>query len=204
MITSNHSLRILLTAGSLLLAGSLHAQMDPGFLGKRHVGAGLFIESVHDADLDAGTGLLGTANLPLTTGLDLTGHASYERFSDFSIRDKRLGASLVAYKELEYFKPFVEAGITGTWQESTFSGQTYKNHDGIYVAGLGVEAAVGRMTALFIKANFNKYFDNDNGDYWTYTAGVNTWFNEKIGGLFSVAFNESETTVYTFGVVYRY
>lgn len=204
MITTHRSLRIFIAAGSLLLAGSLFAQMDPGFLGKRYAGAGLFIESVHDADIGSGTGFLGTANLPLITGIDVNGFASYERFSDYSIRDQRLGATLVAYKELEYFKPFIEAGVAGTWQESTFGNQTYKSHDGIYIAGLGVEASVGRMTALFLKADFNKYFDSDNGDYWTYTAGLNTWFNEKIGGSFSVAFNESETTVYTFGVVYRY
>jgi hypothetical protein len=204
MITSIRSLHLIVAAGSLLLTGSLHAQMDPGFLGKRHVGAGLFFEKVHDSDIDIGTGFLGTANIPLTTGLDVSGFASYERFSDFSIRDKRLGATLVAYKELEYFKPFAEAGVTGTWQQSTVFGRTYKSHDGIYVAGAGVEAAIGRMTALFIKANFNKYFDSDNGDYWTYTAGFNTWFNDKIGGFASVAFNESETTVYTFGAVYRY
>ncbi len=204
MITTHRSLRLLIAAGSLLLAGSLSAQMDPGFLGKRHVGAGLFLESVHDADIGSGTGFIGTANLPLSANLDVNGFASYERFSDFSIRDQRIGATLVAYKELEYFKPFVEAGVAGTWQESTFGNRTYKSHDGLYIAGLGVEAAVGRMTALVLKADYNKYFDSDNGHYWTYTAGINTWFNEKIGGYASIAFNESETTVYTFGAVYRY
>jgi hypothetical protein len=198
------SFRFLLIAGSLLLAGSAHAQMDPGFLGKRYAGASLFIETVHEVDLDAGTGMLGTANLPLNANVDLNGYASYERFSDYSIRDKRLGANLVGYLELDYFKPFVEAGVAGTWQSSTIAGRTYDSHDGIYVAGLGVEAAVGRQTAFFLKANFNKFFDSDNGDYWTYTAGLNTWFNDKIGGYASVAFNESETTVYTFGAVYRF
>jgi hypothetical protein len=204
MITSTQSLRLLLVTGSLLLAGSVQAQMDPGFLGKRHIGAGLFIENVRDADIGSGSGFLGTANVPVTANIDINGFASYERFSEFSIRDKRLGATLVAYRELEYFKPFIEGGIAGTWQQSSFGGRTFKNHDGIYLAGLGVEAAVGRMSALFIKATFNKYFDSDNGDYWTYAAGFNTWFNDKIGGYLSVAFNESETTVYTFGAVYRF
>ena len=178
--------------------------MDPGFLGKRFAGAGLFIENVHDVDLDPGTGLLGHVNLPLAASLDLTGFASYERFSDFSIRDKRAGATLLAYYESDYFKPFIEAGVAGTWQSSTIAGRTYKNHDGLYIAGLGVEAAVSRSTALFLKATLNKYFDSDNGDFWTYTAGANTWFNEKIGATLSVAFNEGETTVYSFGIAYRF
>lgn len=204
MIIPHPSLRLLVITGSLLLAGSVHAQMDPGFLGKRYAGAGLFIETVKEGDLDAGTAALGTANLPISANLDLNGYASYERFSDYSLRDKRIGATLVGYRELEYFKPFVELGVAGTWQSSTIRGRKYENHDGIYTGGLGVEAAVGRQTAVFLKANFNKYFDSDNGDYWTYTAGLNTWFNDKIGGYASIAFNESETTVYAFAAVYRY
>ena len=203
MITQT-SHRFLALAASFLLAGSLHAQMDPGFLGKPYVGASLFFETVDDANLDTGTGLGGVANYPLHANLDLNGFASYERFSDFSVRDKRLGATVVAYKELDYFKPFAEAGVAGTWQSSSIDGRTYKNHDGIYLLGIGVEAAVGRRTALVLKAGFNKYFDSDNGDFWTYTAGLNTWFNDKIGGHVSIAFNESETTVYTFGAVYRF
>lgn len=204
MITHHRLLRTFIASCTLLVAGVGFAQMDPGFLGKRYVGAGLFFESVNDADLDAGTGFLGTANLPLGPFIDINGFASYERFNNYDIRDERLGATIVAYKELDYFKPFIEGGVAGTWQSSTFGGITYKRHDGIYIAGLGVEAAIGRATALFLKADFNKYFDSDNGDYWTYTAGVNTWFNEKIGGSFTVAFNESETTVFTFGLAYRF
>ncbi|MGC4071271.1 MAG: hypothetical protein QM760_01875 [Nibricoccus sp.] len=204
MIITQPSLRLSVIACSLLLAGSLHAQMDPGFIGKRYVGAGLFFETVHDVDIDTGTAFTGTANLPLTANFDLNGFASYESFDDYDISDTRLGAMLVAYKELEYFKPFVEAGVAGTWQESTFGSTTYKSHDGIYIAGLGIEAAVSRSTALFVKADFNKYFDSKNGDYWTYTAGINTWFDEKIGGYASVAFNEGETTLYSFGVICRF
>lgn len=204
MTKPHASLRLLLIAGSLAIASTLHAQMDPGFIGKRYATAGLFVENVHDAAIDSGTAFIGTANVPLTANLDLNGSASYERFSDYSIRDKRVGATLVAYKELEYFKPFIELGVTGTWQESTVANRTYKSHDGIYVGGLGVEAAVARRTAVFLKADFNKYFDSDNGDYWTYTAGLNAWFNDKIGGVASIAFNESETTVYNFGIAYRF
>lgn len=204
MTHTSSSFRCFLITGALLLAGSAHAQMDPGFLGKRYAGAGLFVEKVHDADIDAGIGILASANLPLASHLDLTGFASHERFSDYSIRDKRLGALLVAYWELDYFKPFIEAGAAGTWQSSTIAGRKYENNDGLYIGGLGVEAAISRTTAFFLKAEFNKYFDSENGDFWTYTAGANTWFNDKIGGTLSVAFNESETTVYSLGVVYRF
>jgi hypothetical protein len=204
MIPNQTSRRLLLIAGSLLFSSAAFAQMDPGLLGKRYAGAGLFIETVKESELDAGTALLGTGNFPIAANLDLAGYASYERFSDYSVRDKRIGANLVGYRELEYFKPFVELGVAGTWQSSTIGGRNYEKHDGIYNGGLGVEAAVGRHTAVFLKANFNKYFDSDNGDYWTYTAGLNTWFNDKIGGYASIAFNEGETTVYTFAVVYRY
>jgi hypothetical protein len=204
MIHLTPSLRRLLLTGSLLLAGSAYAQMDPGFLGKRHVGASLFIEAVHEAPVDPGSGIQGSANLPLSANLDLNGYAYYERFSDFNIRDKRIGASVIAYRELDYFKPFIEGGLANTWQSSTIAGRTYKSNDGLYIAGLGVEAAVSRQSALFIKATFNKYFDSDNGKYWTYTGGLNTWFNDKVGGLISVAFNESETTVYTFGLFVRF
>jgi hypothetical protein len=204
MIPHQTSLRLLVVTGCLLLGSAASAQMDPGFLGKRYAGAGLFIETVKEGNLDAGTAALAVVNQPLGANLDLNGYASYERFSDYSIRDKRIGANLVGYRELEYFKPFVELGVAGTWQSSEFNGRKYENHDGIYIGGLGVEAAVGRQTAVFLKANFNKYFDSDNGDYWTYTLGLNTWFNDKIGGSASIAFNESETTVYTFAAVYRF
>jgi hypothetical protein len=204
MINPSQSLRLSLVAGVLLLAGSAHAQMDPGFLGKRYAGASLFLETVHGSELDAGSGILGSANLPLSANLDLHGYGYYERFSDFDVRDKRIGASVLAYREYDYFKPFIEGGLAGSWQSSTIAGRKYESHDGLYIAGLGVEAAVSRQSALFIKATLNKYFDSDNGDYWTYTGGVNTWFNDKIGGLISVAFNESETTVYTFGLFVRF
>jgi hypothetical protein len=204
MILSLRPLRLLQIAAPALLAASLHAQMDPGFLGKRHVGASLFIENVNDVDIGAGTGVLGSATLPLRANLDVNGFASTQRFSDFDIRDQRLGATLLAYRELDYFKPFVEAGVAGTWQSSTLSGRTFKNHDGLYLAAVGIEAALGRVTALTAKVGYNQYFDSDNGEYWTYTLGLNTWFNDRIGGQAAIAFNESETTVYSAGLVCRF
>ncbi len=204
MILTHPSLRLLIIAGAALLAAPLHAQMDPGFLGKRHVGASLFVENVNDGAVGTGNGILGSATLPVRANIDMNGFASYQRFSDFSIRDQRLGATVLGYRELDYFKPFLEAGIAGTWQSSTIAGRTYKNHDGLYLAALGIEAALGRTTALTMKAGYNQYFDRDNGEYWTYTLGLNTWLNDRIGGLVSIAFNESETTVYTVGLVCRY
>ncbi len=204
MSTLNQSLRTLLLTTSLAIAGQAVAQLDAGFIGHRYVGAGFFLESVHDSAVDSGTGFSGSANVPINEFLDFSGSAYYERFGEFNLRDKRVSGSVVAYKDLDYFKPFVELGLAGTWQSSTINGRDYKSHDGIYVAGLGVEAIISRQSALFLRAAYNKYFDSSNGDYWTYSGGINTWFNERVGGVFSVAFHESTSTVVSFTAVFRF
>jgi len=199
-------IRRLVVPASLLLvsAVSLRAQADPGFLGKRYAGASLFLESIRDSTIDSGTGILAQGNLPVAANIDLNAYASYERFSDYSIRDKRIGATIVAFRDMDHFKPFVEAGLGSTWQSSSVGNVTYKNNDGVFTGGVGVEAPVSRNTSLLLKVDYNRYFDSDNGHYWTYTAGFNSWITEKIGVLGSVAFNDSETIQYSFGAVYRF
>ncbi len=204
MITLQRSFRTLLVTASLALTSHAFAQLNAGFIGNRYVGAGFFLEKVDDSAVDNGTAFSAVANVPINDFLDFSGSAYHERFDEFDIRDKRVSGTVVAYRDLDYFKPFVELGLAGTWQSSTINGHTYKRHDGIYLAGLGVEAIISRQSALFVRATYNKYFDSANGDYWTYAGGINTWFNERVGSVFCVAFNESESTVVSFSVVLRF
>jgi hypothetical protein len=186
------------------LAGVTRAQMDAGFIGKRYAGIALFTEDLRKQDISNGNGVELNGNVPLNSFLDASVRASYEKFNDYSISDKRFGGSLIGYADLDTWKPFMELSVANTAQSSTVSGIKYKNSENYWSMGAGVEAAITKSTAIFGLVTHNNYFDSKRDSYWTYKFGLNTWFTPKIGGVFSVSFFESESVTYSFGMTYRF
>ena len=188
----------------LPFAGSAHAQIEAGFLGKRYADASLFIEDLRHGTVSNGLGLELHGNIPLTSYLDASANISYEKFNNYSISDQRIGGSLIGYADLDTWKPFLELTVANTNQSSTVEGVKYTSSKGYWTAGAGIEAPVTRSTAIFGLAARSEYFDRKLASYWTYKFGVNTWFTQKIGGVLAVSFFKNESITYSVGVAYRF
>ena len=189
----------------LALTGISRAQqMDAGFLGKRYAGAALYIEHLNSGDIGNGNGVELNGNAPLASFLDASVQASYEKFGNYSLKDKRLGASLTGYADLDTWKPFAELGFTNTAQSSTVSGIEYTNSENLCSFGVGVEAPVSKSTAVFGVVAFNRYFNDKIDSYWTYKFGINAWVTPKLGAVFSVSIWDGESTTYALGMMYRF
>jgi hypothetical protein len=193
------------------LTGIARAQMDAGFVGKRYVGASLFNENLHHENINDGHGAELCANVPLASFLDVGVKTSYEKFSgswqnfgNYSISDRRITGSVIGYYDTDYFKPFIELSYTNTAQSSTFAGATNKNSEGLWGTGIGIEAPVTKSTAIFGLATYNRYFNNNYDNYWTYKFGINTWFTRNVGGVASVSFWDGESTTVSLGIIYRF
>jgi hypothetical protein len=141
-------------------------------------------------------------NLPLNANFDFSVNGFYERISTNSFNEKRAWATLTAYQEMSGFKPFLDLSLGNRWQSSSAFGQNFSSSDGNWTVGGGVEAPIADATALVGRVAYTRNFDK--GQHWTYTFGVNHWFNEKISGVASVSFWESESTTYSVGLNFRF
>ena len=188
----------------VVLNSTARAQLNAGLLGQRYAGLSLFSESIRHSDLSNGIGGGLGVNLPLTPYLDLGVSGSSESFSDYEVKDVRASAGLTAYRDFNAFKGFVDTSLGGTWQSSEVNGISYRENDGLYAFGAGIEAPFTDTSALFARVAYNHYFQRDHGHYWTYTAGANHWFNEKFGASLSVTYFESSSIIYTLGVNVRF
>lgn len=204
MIHSNKFTGSVCISIALLLAGTASAQIQAGLLGQRYAGVSVFTESLRDRNISNGNGGDLSVNLPAATNLDFAFGGSYERFSDYSVEDKRLFGTIRAHHDLNGFRPFVDLSLIGTWQSSKVGSYSYSSNDGIWAAGVGVEVPVADATAIIGRAAYQKYFKSENGHYWTYSMGLQHWFTERLGGQISVLFWESDSVIYSAGLNIRF
>ncbi len=193
-----------LLGSALLLGGRAFAQNQAGQLGQRYFGASVFTENLRDSHLDNGNGAAASINLPIAPSFDFSLGGSYEKFSDYSVEDKRVFGMVRAYRELNGIRPFIDLSLIGTWQSSQVGSTSYSSNDGLWAGGLGLEVPVADTTALFARVAYHKYFKSGNGHYSTYGAGIHHWFNERIGAEASVLFWESDSITYSVGLNVRY
>lgn len=193
-----------LIALAVLLDGIAFAQNQAGQLGQRYFGASVFTESLRDRNLDNGNGASATFNFPIASNVDLSFGGSYEKFSDYSVEDKRAFGAVRAYREFSEIRPFIDLSLIGTWQSSQVGSVSYSSNDSIWAGGVGLEVPVGDTTALFARAAYHKYFKSENGHYSTYGAGVHHWFTARVGAEASVLFWESDSIVYSVGLNVRF
>jgi hypothetical protein len=186
------------------ISSTARAQTNAGLLGQRYAGLSLFTESIRNREISNGIGGALGVNFPVTSFLDLAVGGSSESFHDYSVKDQRASAGLTAYHDFNAFKAFADASIGGTWQSSKVNGVSYRDNDGIYAFGIGIEAPFTDRSALFGRVALNQYFKRDRGHYWTYTGGANHWFNEKLGATLSVSFFENTSIIYGLGVTVRF
>jgi hypothetical protein len=186
------------------LTSTASAQTNAGLLGQRYAGLSLFTESLRNRDISNGVGGALGVNFPLTPFLDLGVGGSSESFSDYNVKDHRASTGLTAYRDFNFLKGFLDASVGGTWQSSKVSGVTYRASEGLYAFGAGFEAPFTDRSALFGRIARNQYFDRDREAYWTYAAGANHWFTDKLGATFSVTFFESSSIIYALGVNVRF
>lgn len=183
----------------LIFAGSLSAQMTPGLIGTRYVEASMFVEDIQSSGIDSGTGILVRANVPVAKQLDAAVLGTFESIDTASFREKQLGASLAAHWGDET-KAFLDLSVVNVWQSSKWAGVKYSDNNALYAVGIGMEAPVSDATAAFFRISFNRYFDDDLGDYMLYTIGVNHRLNERLFFIGSVAFREDDSIYYNFGL----
>lgn len=189
---------------SLLCAGTAWAQTQAGLLGQRYVGVSVFSEDLRDRNISNGYGGDFTVNVPAAPNFDFSFGGSYERFSDYSIEDKRLFGTARVFRDLNSFKPFVDLSLIGTWQSSKVGSYSYSSNDGLWAGGVGLEVPVGDATALTGRVAYNRYFKAENGHYWTYGLSLHHWFTQKLGGQISVLFWESDSVTYSLGLNVRF
>lgn len=190
--------------GCVFVGSPVRAQTQAGLLGQRYTALSVFTENLRDSNLSNGTGAVLAVNLPVAAFLDIEASGSFESFSDYSIRDQRAFAGLVAYRDFNTFKAFAVGSIGSTWQSSKVNGITYRANDGIYALGAGLEIPFTDKSAIFGRATWNRYFDDNRGHYWLYAAGVNHWFNQKFGATALVSFFESSSVTFSLGVNVRF
>jgi len=200
MITSRSILSAIALASFLGVVGSLSAQIQAGFLGRRTVSITGFLEDFDTSGIADGNGVSLAANLPLTSNFDLGLSGYHEWISTNSFREKQLAASVIAYYEMSGFKPFADISVGNVWQSSTVRGIRYSDNNGFYSFGAGVEAPISDSTALTARVGHSEYFDAALGGHWNYVFGISHWFTEKAAVLVSVNFRESDSLIYSFGV----
>jgi hypothetical protein len=188
----------------LLVGSSARAQTNAGLIGQRYTGLSLFTESLRNRDISNGIGATVGLNVPVMSFLDFAASGSSESFHDYSIRDQRAFASVTAYRDFSSFKAFADTSVGGTWQSSKVNGISYSSNDGIYAIGAGIEAPVTDTSAIFGRVAQNRYFQNNHGHYWTYTAGADHWFDQKFAAVASVTFFESSSVTFSLGVNVRF
>lgn len=185
-------------------ATAARAQMDAGFIGKRHVGLNFFTEDVRSSDMDNGNGVELTANIPLLDFLDAGFRASSERFSDFQYTDRRIGGYVLGYMDLEWAKPYIEFSATETNQSSTYNNVKYRNRESLWAATLGLEVPITRSSAIYASAAHTEYFDSSYDSAWIYKFGFNTWLTPKLGATAGLSVYEGESVTYSLGLNVRF
>lgn len=191
--------------GALVIVSTpAFAQRDAGLVGKQYAGLTVFTEDVRSYDTGTGIGGGLTVNVPASPNVDIALATSYERFGDIHLTDKRLSGTVVAYQEVSGMKVFLDGTLGGTWQSVSYGGSDVSNNDGLYGFGFGAEAPVAPATAIFGRIAYNRYFDSSNGDYWTFTLGLNHWISEKLGLIISATAYESDSVVYSGGLTLRF
>lgn len=188
----------------LAFSSTVNGQTVAGLIGQRHANLSIFTESLRDRNISNGYGGSVGLNVPMTSFLDFTAGGSFERFSDYSVRDQRAFAGLTAYHDFGTFKAFADTSYGGTWQSSKVAGITYDANDSIFALGGGLEAPVADTSAIFGRVSWNRYSDSSRGHYWTYTAGANHWFNQKYGAVGLVTFFESDSITFSLGMTVRF
>lgn len=204
MVTSRKIVLALSLALAAAGASSASAQIEAGLLGRRTFGASLFTETLRNRNIDNGYGGDLSLNVPVAKNLDASFGASYERFSDFSVEDKRLFGSLRAFHEFQGLRPFLDVSLISTHQSSKVGSISYSDSDGIWAGGLGAEIPVGDATAVTGRIAYHRFFKSTNGHYTTYALSLHHWFNERVGGQASVLCWESDSIVYSVGLTFRF
>jgi hypothetical protein len=154
------------------------------------------MEHVREGDIGNGYGFGGGVNLPLQENWDFGVGASYLHYSDFDFKDRRLDANLRGHLRADDFTPFADLLLGYSAQSSAVGGVKYTNHDGQVGFGIGAEIPVGPATALQGRVAYWRWFDQQNGHYWTYALGANHWFTPKLNVAVEVVGLDSETVTF--------
>ncbi len=172
----------------------------PGVIGKRYVETGIgFWDEAHTSHNTYGTGI--SANLPICTGLDLSGGYSYSWFNrdPFTSKQHNLGGSATFYNTAEDgIKPFVSLGLGYTfYDENLDKGWVFandrKNHHGTdYVnwnATVGAEFPYKWVSVIpTITYNDDMRRTKKSTQSFVYSTEVNTWITPRVGIYASVSY----------------
>ncbi|MFA5057471.1 MAG: hypothetical protein WC485_05115 [Opitutaceae bacterium] len=200
---------IALACGLLLAASGLSAADDqsPGLIGKRYYGVDLSLEHYHSARFDNAAGGMGTVNLPFAAGFDAAIAYGYSHLTgtDYSRDNNALSASVIAYSQDEYGKPYLSATLGEDWNSDSFFGVKTNNDGGYWALGTGLEVPFGQLAAVNYGISYSDSFNsNGRNPTWRYGVQGNYWFTPRISGIVSVSYNQirhaPDSLLYTLGV----
>ncbi|MBS0663505.1 MAG: hypothetical protein JSR48_09580 [Verrucomicrobia bacterium] len=204
------SLGLALSASAQTAAAATSAPAPVVDHGAGLLGSGYTAVTFRYTDLDDGppSALRGVAvefNQPLQAGYDFKLGYSWARASADPIRltDQDLNAGVVAYTNLDWGRPFVQALAGWEWQR----GRGASDSSFAYTLGTGVEFAVAPALALTPYLNFVRAtgFNRSEADYGVKaTYRVNRQWSASVGWEYNDVMHHKDRQTYTIGVNYHF
>lgn len=173
----------------------------PGLLGKRYVAVSLRTVDFRDSSASNGVGGSVSTNLPINQHLDADAGYSYFRRSDGGFTGKwhDLNTSITAYKMINGFKPFADAGIGYSWFH--LSGPySLDDENAFYGAGAGVELPLSKAASVTLRTGFSEIIESGAELFWSHSIQGVYWFTPRVAATGAVSFNESVSVTYSAGV----
>ena len=192
-------------------APATDSSSGPGLIGKRYFGAGLTWEHFHSSRYTDAEGVSALVNLPVAPGFDATLAYDFSHLMgpDYSRPEHVFGASMLAYSQDEYGKPFFTAGLTEVMQRPRMDGVLTEHNDTAWTMGAGLESTFDDTLAVTYRIDYTDTFKSSPlNPTWKYTVQVNNWFTPTVGGVAAVSYNqikhEPDSFLYTLGVRVRF
>lgn len=172
--------KITLALGIIAATGASQAQTATtgaapvGVLGQRYAEVSFEMQEIDFVSPNLYSANL-SANLPVTSSLDLTGSYSYGRIrGNVRGHSNTVGAIATAYTALNGVKPFASAGLGYQW--TRFAG--FDDDAGFWGVAVGVEIPVGAF-AITPRIAYVDDFESGSSEQITYEVEGNYWFSSS-------------------------
>lgn len=179
----------------------------PGLLGRRYFGAGITYGHFHSVRYTDAEGVSADLNLPVAPGLDAAFNYDFSHVmgSQYSRPEHVFGASLVAYTQDEYGKPFFVAGLEQDMRRTRIQGVLDTHNDTLWLLGAGLETTFGSDTAITYRLDYSRPITNGQvNPTLRYKVQANHWFTSRLAGVVSFTYcqiaHAPDELLYTAGV----
>ncbi len=213
MKNCNLMLAVALLGGATLFAQTPPADSasGPGLIGKRYFGADLTWAHYHSSRYSDAEGASAMVNLPMAPGFDATFAYDFSHLmgTGYSNPQHVLGASVLAYSQDEYGKPFFTAGLTEVMQRPRMNGIVNAHNDAAWTLGAGLESDLDDTLAVTYRIDYTDTFGGSPlNPAWRYSVQFTTWLTPVVSGVASVSYNQirhsPNSLLFTLGMRVRF